>query len=159
MLNKRSHDLKYFVLIIFILSLSINAQEKPLSKSDFQNELKKLEAKKDSLLLEKQKLQDEIKLGKETIENLDKSIADCGNKYYDEKISRLTKKYGKKDAMMIAANKIWKGMTIEMLRESWGEPDSKHEDSFSYGTFTQLKYGEIEFFFRDNKLIDWEEKK
>ncbi len=151
--------MKYFVLIIFILSLTISAQEKTLSKTELQNELIKLETQKASLQEEIKKLHDEIKLGKERIEELDKSIADCSNIYYDEKISKLTKKYGKKEAMMIAANKIWKGMTIEMLHESWGEPDSKHEDSFSYGTFTQLKYGEIEFFFRDNKLIDWEEKK
>lgn len=151
--------MKEFVLIIFLSAITIYAQEKTISRSEFKNELIKLESQKSNLLLEIEHLKNDIKNYNEQIAELDKSIIECNESIVITKLDKLTKKYGKDIALMISSGKIWKGMTIEMLRDSWGKPDKVNEDTFSYGTFTQLKYGDIEFFFRDKKLIDWEEKK
>jgi len=151
--------LKEFVLILFLSIITLYAQEKTISRSEFKNELIKLEAQKSNLLLEIEHLKNDIKNYNEQIAELDKSIIECNESIVITKLDKLTKKYGKDIALMISSGKIWKGMTIEMLRDSWGKPDKVNEDTFSYGTFTQLKYGDIEFFFRDKKLIDWEEKK
>lgn len=151
--------MKEFVLILFLSIITLYAQEKTISRSEFKNELIKLEAQKSNLLLEIEHLKNDIKNYNEQIAELDKSIIECNESIVITKLDKLTKKYGKDIALMISSGKIWKGMTIEMLRDSWGKPDKVNEDTFSYGTFTQLKYGDIEFFFRDKKLIDWEEKK
>lgn len=151
--------MKEFVLIIFLSAITIYAQEKTISRSEFKNELIKLEAQKSNLLLEIEQLKNDIKNYNEQITELDKNIIECNESIVITKLDKLTRKYGKDIALMISSGKIWKGMTIEMLRDSWGKPDKVNEDTFSYGTFTQLKYGDIEFFFRDKKLIDWEEKK
>ena len=151
--------MKKFVLIICLITISIYAQDRTISRSEFKNELINLETQKSNLLLEIEQLKNEIKKHNDKITELDKSIIECNESIVITKLDKLTKKYGKDIASMISAGKIWKGMTIEMLRDSWGKPDKVNEDTFSYGTFTQLKYGDIEFFFRDKKLIDWEEEK
>jgi hypothetical protein len=151
--------LKEFIVIIILSALTIYAQEKTISRSEFKSELIKLEAQKSNLLIEIELLRKDIISYNEKVSELDKSIIDCNESSVITKLDKLTKKYGKDIASMISSGKIWKGMTIEMLRDSWGEPDKVNEDTFSYGTFAQLKYGDIEFFFRDKKLIDWEEKK
>ena len=70
---------------------------------------------------------------------------------------KLIKKYGADLGNKLAAGMVWNGMTEDMLLDSWGEPDSSNTDRYKYGVFTQHTYGDITFFFRDKKLIDWEE--
>lgn len=41
----------------------------------------------------------------------------------DNRMTYLETKYGKSIAARIYAGKIWKGMTTEMVKDSWGEPD------------------------------------
>jgi len=41
----------------------------------------------------------------------------------DNRMTYLETKYGKSIAARIYAGKIWKGMTTEMVKDAWGEPD------------------------------------
>ena len=75
--------------------------------------------------------------------------------YTKEELIKI--KYGKKNGVRVASGMVWKSMTEEMLRDSWGEPDRIDSNKQSYGIFNQWYYGEITYFFRDGKLIDWEE--
>ncbi len=71
----------------------------------------------------------------------------------------LVKKYGKKIANWINYKRIWKGMSIEMTKDSWGKPDKISTQKHNWGIFTQLYYGNVTFYFKNGKLTDWEEKK
>ena len=66
-------------------------------------------------------------------------------------------KYGNEIGERVAYNRVWKGMSEGMLYDSWGEPDKKETNKENWGTFSQWYYGDVIFFFRDGKLIDWEE--
>jgi hypothetical protein len=66
-------------------------------------------------------------------------------------------KYGKEISQRIAYKRIWKGMTDNMVKDGWGEPDRIDKNVEPWGVFTQWIYGEIIFFFRDGKLTDWQE--
>ena len=41
----------------------------------------------------------------------------------DNRMTYLENKYGKSVAARIYAGKIWKGMSTEMVKDAWGEPD------------------------------------
>jgi len=41
----------------------------------------------------------------------------------DSRMTYLEAKYGKNIAVRIYAGKIWKGMTVDMVKDAWGEPD------------------------------------
>ncbi len=118
-----------------------------------------LNAQKDSLAAYKAQLKEMIEKAKKDIADLQKISDDLDVKIKDSQRDLYILKYGKEDGEQIAMGRIWKGMTEEMMVDSWGEPDKKNTDKFSYGTFTQYTYGDITYFFRDNKLIDWEEGK
>ena len=68
-------------------------------------------------------------------------------------------KYGEEIGLRVASRQIWKGMTENMLRDSWGTPDNIDKNVEKWGVFTQWYFGDITFFFRDSKLTDWEEIK
>ena len=50
-------------------------------------------------------------------------------------------------------------MTEKMLRDGWGKPDRIHTSTYKWGIYSQWYYGDIIYFFRNGKLIDWEEKR
>ena len=66
-------------------------------------------------------------------------------------------KYGEENGVLVSQGRVWKGMSEEMLRDSWGEPDKIKKNVEDWGTFTQWYYGDITYFFRDGEMIDWEE--
>lgn len=138
------------LLFSFINTSEINGQSNLSAEQ--------IKSQKDSLTAYKNQLRKLIDSLKNDLDTLTKQ-----RDYLDEKIkSEFEKlyisKYGKEDGTLVANGKIWKGMTEDMLKDSWGKPDKVNKDKFSYGTFTQYTYGDITFFFRDKILIDWEDK-
>jgi len=67
-------------------------------------------------------------------------------------------KYGKEVGEKVSYKQIWTGMTDEMVRDSWGEPDRIDKNKKPWGVFTQWYYGEVTFFFKDGRLTEWDEK-
>lgn len=143
--------MKKFLILFFFLSFPLVAQvnltlERYKILSDSLNSLK-------IILTESNKqLQIEIDTLNSIIERNNSLIKDC-------EYRRLVKKYGKESGGRISSGSIWKGMTEEMLIDSWGKPDKITSNKEKWGTFTQYYYGDVIFFFKNKKLIDWEEKK
>ena len=50
-------------------------------------------------------------------------------------------------------------MTEDMLNDSWGKPDRTNKIKKKWVIFTQWYYGDITYFFKNSKLIEWEQKK
>lgn len=72
-----------------------------------------------------------------------------------ERINKLSAKYGKTYAKLIADGKVRIGMTKEMCRESWGEPDDINVSIGSWGRHEQWVYGETYssyLYFENGKL-------
>ena len=67
----------------------------------------------------------------------------------------LQKKYGPRVAAQINAGKIWKGMTTQMVQDSWGNP-RKINRSIS-GNFVKEEwiYVNTWLYIENNTLIDW----
>lgn len=119
-----------------------------------------LNAQKDSLAAYKEELKKLVEQTKKDISELQKISDDLDLKIKESQRELYVIKYGKEDGERIAMGRVWKGMTEDMLIDSWGEPDKINVDKFDYGTFSQYFYGDITYFFdRDGKLIDWEEGK
>jgi hypothetical protein len=140
-----------FLTIIF-LSINIFAQYKPLSRKDYNLQKSELLKQKDILLKEKNSLNSEIG-------ELIKQFTYLKNNRRDICRNYFLKKYGNKIGSRVADGRIWKGMTISMLKDSWGKPDKVTRQKRKWGLFTQLYYGKTTFFFKNKKLTDWEEKK
>ena len=142
---------KYLLPLLFVASF-LFAQEKGMTREAYNKEFQQLETKKAELLKEKTSLKTSIeKLNKE-IAHLDSLLKKCLPGYF-------IRKYGKRIGTRIALGKVWKGMTEKMLLDSWGKPDKITTSRKKWGVFRQYYYGKIIYFFRDGKLIDWEEKK
>lgn len=69
-----------------------------------------------------------------------------------KKKAELTRKYGAKNAKDIMDGIIRTGMTKEMCRESWGNPDKINRTITSYGTSEQWVYGDSYVYFEGNRL-------
>ena len=65
-------------------------------------------------------------------------------------------RYGEDAGGKIAMGQIWTGMTEEMMRDSWGEPDSITVNKQKWGRYSQWYYGDITYFFKDGNLFEWE---
>lgn len=66
--------------------------------------------------------------------------------------AELTRKYGAKNAKDIMDGVIRTGMTKDMCRESWGNPDKINRTITSYGTSEQWVYGTNYVYFDGNRL-------
>ena len=143
--------MKLNVCMIILLGLFINnlfAQE--IDPGEYKIEKSQLEDTKANLLSEKASLQKNLITMQRKVEELEAAIKEAMPKY-------LSKKWGKIDGNNLAMGRIWKGMKREMMLDIWGKPDKQHTDRFSYGVFVQYYYGKITYYFRDEKLTDWEE--
>ena len=67
-------------------------------------------------------------------------------------------KYGEEEGAKVAMGQVWTGMNENMMRDSWGEPDSISVNNQPWGKYSQWYYGDITYFFKDSKLFEWEEK-
>lgn len=102
-----------------------------------------LKSKIDSLTFLYSSLSDQLTTGKSELAELNKKL--------------FIKKYGKDDGQRVASGRVWKGMTIDMLKDIWGKPDKVTSNKYSYGVYTQWYYGDITYFFKNSVLIDWEQ--
>ncbi|NOX17904.1 MAG: hypothetical protein GXO87_06445 [Chlorobi bacterium] len=122
------------------------------AKTNYKLQLDSLTSAKEQLSAETAKLKAEL-------DSLQNYLASFDDRLNLKKQELMLLRYGKKTGGNIAAGKVWKGMTEQMLRDSWGEPDKIDKNVEKWGVFTQWSYGKITYFFRDGKLTDWEEKK
>ncbi len=143
---------KYIFIALVIFSSFSIAQNKPISRSKFNEINDSLLARKEALTRQKDSLNNIIGELTKEFTYLKNNRRDICRKYF-------LKKYGNKIGSRIADGRIWKGMRIGMLKDSWGKPDRVTRQKRKWGVFTQLYYGKTTFFFRDGKLTDWEEKK
>ena len=72
-----------------------------------------------------------------------------------DKYAFLIEKYGQEDADQIFAGKIWKGMTKDMVLDSWGKP--KQIDRYIGKTSVKEDwyYNSKVLFIKDGKLVSW----
>jgi len=136
----------FTVLIIFI-SLTAFAQ---MTEEEYN-------FKMDSLTLQKKELIKEIEKLKTDIDSLQNYIPELEQEIITANRELYILKYGEEIGLRIAYKQIWIGMTDEMVRDGWGEPDKINRNVEKWGVFEQWNYGSIIFFFRDGKLTDWEE--
>ncbi len=146
--------MKYKIfLVLTIISFNVFAQNKSgISQKDFKSKIDSLQNLKRKLLAQKETLEKEIEKLRDDSAEMDAKLRTALRKVY-------RRRYGRKIGDRILDKQIWKGMTERMLRDSWGKPDRITRNKEKWGLFTQWYYGKITFFFKDRKLVDWEEKK
>ena len=66
--------------------------------------------------------------------------------------AELTKKFGTSNAKLIMEGKIRIGMTKQMCKEAWGEPDYINRTTSVYGSTEQWCYGDTYVYFEGNKI-------
>ncbi len=142
---------KYFVILNLLSVTLLFSQTKKIEKERYDYLVDSLTTRKTDLLLQKEKLTAQI----DSLENIKSELEP---KVKSVHIKKLYRKYGKKIGGRLATGKIWKGMTEQMLKDSWGLPDRKTRNKKKWGLFTQWYYGTITFYFKNGKLTDWEEK-
>ena len=133
--------MRYFLLaILFVISLS--AQSKPTKVDSLANKNKSAREANQSLRNE--------------IEALKKMRDSLQQKLRFELRDLYILRYGEEDGGKVAMGQIWSGMTEEMIKDSWGEPDSITVNEQRWGKYSQWYYGEITYFFKDGVLFEWE---
>ncbi len=143
--------MKRIVYIFLFFSGSLLAQTK-ITPQEYKNTLDSLTSLKANLLSEKLQFKNQIDSLEQLSSSLDEELKNCLPAYY-------RKKYGNEIGGRVAAGRVWKGMTEEMLLDSYGKPDKVNRNKEKWGVFAQYYYGKIVFFFKNGKLIEWEEHK
>ncbi len=151
------------ILFAFILgslfSVTILGQSnKAMDKATYKAEFDSLSLIKNSLAAVTKNYKSEIDSLTDYLKTLDEKLSGCQQDLTQIKQQYYIKKYGKKNGERVSSGMIWKGMTENMLQDSWGKPDKKTKNVEKWGVFTQLYYGEVTFYFRDHVLTGWEEK-
>lgn len=113
--------------------------------------------KSDSLSKAQRKHSNKNEQLRETIDSLKMLRDSLQKKLREEQRELYIMKYGEEAGNKIALGQIWMGMTEEMMRDSWGEPDSITVNDQDWGRYSQWYYGEITYFFKDGELFEWEE--
>ena len=67
--------------------------------------------------------------------------------------ANLTRKYGASSAKLILQGKIRIGMTKNMCRDSWGEPDDINTSTGSFGVHEQWVYGMSSYLYFENGIL------
>ena len=137
-----------FTILIILSSLTTFAQ---MTEEEYNSKM-------ESLTLQKKELKREIETLKTEIEILQKRIPELEQEMMTAFRELYVLKYGEDIGQRVAYKQIWKGMTDEMVRDGWGEPDRIDKNVEAWGVFTQWVYGEVIFFFKDGKLTDWDEE-
>ena len=137
-----------FTVLIILISLTTFAQ-----MTEEENN-----SKMESLTLQKKELNREIETLKTEIEKLQNRIPELEQELITVFRELYVLKYGEDIGQRVAYKQIWKGMTDEMVRDGWGEPDKIDRNVEKWGVFEQWNYGNITFFFKDGKLTDWDEE-
>jgi len=137
-----------FVVLFIFISLTTFAQ---MTKEEYNS-------KKESLTLQKNELKRAIETVKTEIEIFQNRIPELEQEIITAFRELYVLKYGEEIGRRDAYKQIWNGMTDEMVRDGWGDPDRIDRNVEMWGVFEQWNYGNITFFFRDGKLTDWEEQ-
>jgi hypothetical protein len=77
----------------------------------------------------------------------------------DDRLERLTEKYGNEYARLIIANKLKMGMTSEMVIESIGRPKDKNVSHYSSGIHEQSVYIDKYVYLENGVLTAWQEER
>lgn len=77
----------------------------------------------------------------------------------DTRLFYLENKYGPNMAAKLYAGKIWRGMTSQMVRDSWGTPLKINKDMGSSVNREEWVYKKAFLFIENNTLVDWGEAK
>lgn len=83
---------------------------------------------------------------------------DQNDQQQDARISRFTyleNKYGTRTAALLNAGKIWKGMTSDMVRDSWGNPQKVDKSFEGNLAKEQWIYKNTWLYIENNRLTDW----
>jgi hypothetical protein len=137
------------IFILAFLSHSVAQDSTKISPKEYSNKLDSLQNLKENLLSKKNDL-------KSSINNLEEIKDSLSNTLKQEELELYQLKYGNELGKRVYNKQVWKGMSRQMLRDSWGKPDSLNESHKDWGTFSQWYYGDVTFFFRDGKLFEWE---
>lgn len=121
-----------------------------MTHEDYNKEFNSLTDKKDQLSAEIESLKSEI-------DSLSKLVPELEQRLVVEHQELFVLKYGKENGRRVANKRIWKGMKDVMVKDGWGDPDRIDKNVEPWGIFTQWYYGDIIFFFKNGKLIDWQE--
>ena len=78
--------------------------------------------------------------------------------YFALKKKRLIAKYGKYWGKLVAERQLEIGMTKQMCRDSWGEPESISRISTKYGNYEQWNYLTIYVYFENGKISAIQDK-
>jgi hypothetical protein len=71
------------------------------------------------------------------------------------RFSYLEQKYGTSVAARINSGKIWKGMDGEMVKDSWGQPQSINRTINGNNVREEWRYRSTTLYFNNNELVDW----
>lgn len=72
-----------------------------------------------------------------------------------DKYAFLVQKYGQEDADQIMAKKVWKGMTKDMVLDSWGKPRQIDRYIGKTSVKEEWYYRTRVLFIQDGKLVGW----
>jgi hypothetical protein len=73
----------------------------------------------------------------------------------ESRFTYLEKKYGTNIAARLSAGKIWKGMTANMVRDSWGEPGKINKSESANSLREEWIYRNTWLYMENNILTDW----
>ena len=142
--------LKINTIFLYLIIFSFNSFAQ-ITKEEYNREKDELNIRRDRLNSEIEDINFEIDSMRNRIPELEQVVIAAYRELY-------ILKYGKEVGEKVSYKQIWTGMTDEMVRDSWGEPDKIDNNLKPWGVFTQWYFGEITFFFRDGKLTEWDEK-
>lgn len=82
-----------------------------------------------------------------------------GNEQYrqvpTERYQSLSEKYGADLGLKLYQHKVWKGITSEMARDSWGKPKQINRMYVDTSVDEEWIYSRSYLYFRDGVLIEW----
>jgi hypothetical protein len=153
-------QLYFFLMLAFIIGpLGYGQTDSKINKKQYEAQTDSLQVLKLSFTKVNRQMKKEIDSLKKVSNNLDKKLKNAQSELKKVRYSFYTRKYGQENGNRVFEGKVWKGMTENMLKDSWGKPDKTHQNNYKWGVFTQWYYGDITYFFKNGKLTDWQEKK
>ena len=72
-----------------------------------------------------------------------------------ERFQALIDKYGVDMAKRLYQHKVWKGISSEMARDSWGKPKQINKMYVDRGVEEEWIYSSKYLYFRDGVLVEW----
>lgn len=72
-----------------------------------------------------------------------------------ERYQALSEKYGADLGLRLYQHKVWKGITSEMARDSWGKPKQINRMYVDTSIDEEWIYSRSYLYFRDGVLIEW----